>query len=49
MLIALTTLIVSFAVPTAFAAGGASSNYFPGAYGDGEDGYNATKFIHQVK
>lgn len=27
-------MIVSFAVPTAFAAEGASSNYFPGSYGD---------------
>jgi hypothetical protein len=32
--ITLITLIVSFAVPTAFAAEGASSNYFPGTYGD---------------
>jgi len=32
--IALTMLIVSLAVPRAFAAEGASSNYFPGAYGD---------------
>jgi len=32
--IALTTLIVFLAVPSAFAAEGGSSNYFPGAYGD---------------
>lgn len=32
--IALTMLILSLAVPPAFAAEGASSNYFPGAYGD---------------
>ena len=32
--VTLITLIVSFAVPTSFAAEGASSNYFPGTYGD---------------